>query len=82
MVDVIELKEGGITKVGNWSDEKSIQKLTIDRPPYENDARKQALKHKSFRVLISLVNSFTVKLEQILISDCTLDRTIRKVQES
>ncbi|XP_068896300.1 glutamate receptor ionotropic, kainate 2-like isoform X2 [Tenebrio molitor] len=58
MVDVIELKEGGITKVGNWSDEKSIQKLTIDRPPYENDVRKQALKHKSFRVLISLIEPF------------------------
>ncbi|KAJ3649499.1 hypothetical protein Zmor_021239 [Zophobas morio] len=58
-IDIFELKEGGITKAANWSDERSVQKMMITRPPQieEEDTRK-TLKDTSFRVLISLVEPF------------------------
>lgn len=61
LVDIIELKEGGIVKVGNWSDDMNRPKLIMNRTFEESQTTKQTLKNEKFVVVISLVSIYKFK---------------------
>ncbi|RZC36839.1 Lig chan, ANF receptor and/or SBP bac 3 domain containing protein [Asbolus verrucosus] len=58
VVDVIELKEGGIAKVGNWSlQENLIINRNYDKIVHHNN---ETIKKKPLKVLISLIEPFAM----------------------
>lgn len=62
-VDIIELKEGGITKVGNWNSSEGLNITRIYPPPAASD--ELSLQNKTFIVITCLTDPYGMLKESL-----------------